>query len=455
MRVIDRSPAFLRVASEVRSSTPVPYACLVTRFLSRYLSIHQNRQGIPRCLAQTDSDEGADNLRYDASSRAIRGTSLPQRTVLIVDDNPENLTVLGELLCDRYMVRAANSGARALQLASQTPLPDLILLDIMMPGMSGYEVLERLRETELTRGIPVIFTTAMDADEDEQRGIVLGAVDYITKPLRPAIVLARVHAHLELKMARDRLQRMNESLEAEVSRRMHENFVIQEVTIRALARLAETRDNETGNHILRTQHYVHALALRARAHPRFAPELDEKSISLISRSAPLHDIGKVGIPDSVLLKPGRLTAEEWEVMKTHARLGAEAISRAEADAFEPVKFLEYAKQIARHHHERWDGAGYPDGLVGEAIPLSARIMAIADVFDALISRRVYKQAFSFDEARTIMAEQGGKQFDPDLLAAFVEGFDEFCDIARQLPDHVDALEPAPAPEPVSAAAGAA
>jgi putative two-component system response regulator len=374
---------------------------------------------------------------------------LHKHTILIVDDNPENLTVLGELLCERYMVRAANSGARALQLATQDPLPDLILLDIMMPGISGYEVLERLQQSPALRGIPVIFTTAMNAEEDEQRGIVLGAVDYLTKPLKPAIVLARVSAHIELKLARDRLQHVNESLEVEIARRMRENLTIQEVTIRALARLAETRDNETGNHILRTQHYVHALALRASRHPRFAGELDEQTIALIAKSAPLHDIGKVGIPDQVLLKVGKLTPDEWEIMKTHAAKGADAICRAEADTSEPVKFLDYAKQVARHHHERWDGSGYPDGLAGEAIPLAARLMALADVFDALISKRVYKQAFNFDEAFRIMAAQGGKHFDPDLLAAFIEGFDEFCDIARQHPDGVERGTPQPDTAPGS------
>lgn len=366
---------------------------------------------------------------------------MPRQTILIVDDNPENLMVLGELLRDHYKVRAANSGARALQLAATAPLPDLILLDVMMPQMSGYEVLEQLGAAPETRDIPVIFTTAMTSTEDEQRGLVLGAVDYITKPLRPAIVLARVHTHLELKLARDRLRSSNNHLEGEVARRMHENTVIQDVSIRALARLAETRDNETGNHILRTQNYVRALALRMRLHPRFAAQLDERSISLIAKSAPLHDIGKVGIPDRVLLKPGKLTPDEWEIMKTHAKLGAEAISRAEADMHEPIKFLLYAKQVAMHHHERWDGSGYPDGLVGDAIPVAARLMAVADVFDALISPRVYKPAFSVEKARTIMAEQRGRHFDPDLLDSFLDGFDEFCAIAREHPDEHPAEEP--------------
>jgi putative two-component system response regulator len=356
------------------------------------------------------------------------------RCVLIVDDNPQNLTVLGELLCQHYKVRAANSGRRALELAAQHPLPDLVLLDVMMPGMSGYEVLEQLRADPRTRDIPVIFTTAMNAAEDEQRGLVMGAVDYITKPLRPAIVLARVHTHLELKRARDLLRRDKSLLEVELAQRLRENQVIQDVSIRALARLAETRDNETGNHILRTQHYVHSLAQRARAHPRFAAALDEHTVELMAKSAPLHDIGKVGIPDHVLLKPGRLDAAEWDVMKTHARLGAEAIERAVADTHQPVRFLSFAHDIALHHHERWDGAGYPDGLSGDAIPLAARLMAVADVFDALISQRVYKPAMSFEAARDIMQAQRGKHFDPDLLDLFLDGFEDFCAIARRHPD---------------------
>jgi putative two-component system response regulator len=363
---------------------------------------------------------------------------VPQKTILIVDDNPENLTVLGEMLCDRYKVRAANSGERALQLASQAPVPDLILLDVMMPNLSGYQVLEQLSQASDTRDIPVIFTTAMNAVEDEQRGLVLGAVDYITKPLRPAILLARVHTHLELKAARDRLRLDNAWLEAEVARRMRENALIQEVTIRALARLAETRDNETGNHILRTQEYVHALALRVCRQPRFAGELNDYNISLIAKSAPLHDIGKVGIPDRILLKPGKLTPDEWAIMKTHARLGADAIARAETDTQQSMKFLNFAKQVALHHHERWDGSGYPDGLAGEGIPLAARLMAVADVFDALISRRVYKEPMGFEQVRVVMAAERGKHFDPDLLDAFIEGYDEFCAIALRRPDEAAA-----------------
>jgi len=359
---------------------------------------------------------------------------LPYPSLLIVDDNPENLTVLGELLRGHYKVRAANSGQRALQLAAQRPLPDLILLDVMMPGMSGYDVLSQLRANAETRDIPVIFVTAMNAVEDEERGLSLGAVDYIAKPLRPAIVLARVRTHIELKRARDRLQIDNTWLETEISQRLHENQVIQDVTIRALARLAETRDNETGYHILRTQSYVLALGRRAAAAGLFPGQLDEHQLSLMAKSAPLHDIGKVGIPDRVLLKPGKLTADEWTLMKTHAKLGADAIARAVADMPEPVEFLACAQQIAMHHHERWDGSGYPEGLAGNKIPLSARLMALADVFDALISRRTYKEPIGFAEVHRIMAEQGGRHFDPDLLALFLDGYEEFCEIARRFPD---------------------
>ena len=359
-------------------------------------------------------------------------------TVLIVDDNAENLTVLGELLRDHYRVRAANSGRAALQAAARAPRPDLILLDVMMPGMNGYEVIEALRADAATRDIPVIFTTAMGATEDEERGLVLGAVDYLTKPLRPAIVLARVRTQLDLKHARDALQLDNVALEREVSRRVRENQHLQEVALRALARLAETRDNETGNHILRTQATVERLARLVRTQPEFAGELDERSIELISMSAPLHDIGKVGIPDRVLLKPGKLDADEWTLMKTHARLGADAIGRAVADTHQPAGFLDYAHQIALHHHERWDGSGYPDGLAGPAIPLPARLMAIADVFDALLSRRVYKEAMPIDEVQRIMSAESGRHFDPALLACFLEHFDEFCALARRFPDEVGA-----------------
>ncbi len=364
---------------------------------------------------------------------------MPQPTVLVVDDVPENLTVLGELLCDEYTVRAANSGPAALHLARVSPQPDLILLDVMMPGMDGYQVIERLRADPATRHIPVICVTALDDTAEEERGLRLGAADYITKPLKPRVVLARVRSQIELKRARDRLSDQNAFLEAEVARRMRENQLVQDAGILALARLAETRDSETGNHLLRTQEYVRRLAQELRHHPRFAGALDDHSIELLAKSAPLHDIGKVGIPDHILLKPGRLDRDEWEVMKTHAQIGAESIERAERDADHPIEFLAVAKQIARHHHERWDGLGYPDGLAGDAIPLAARLMALADVFDALISKRVYKAAFPYAQARDMIAASSGKHLDPVVVDAFVSDFAAFCDIAERHADSDDAV----------------
>lgn len=299
----------------------------------------------------------------------------------------------------------------------------------MMPEMDGYDVLAELRADRLTRTIPVIFITAMDDTKDEEKGLALGAVDYITKPIRPAIVLARVKAQLELKNARDILSDHNAYLEKEVARRMAENSLIQEVSIHALARLAETRDPETGNHLRRTQEYVRTLARALQSHPRFSSYLDEHTIEALARSAPLHDIGKVGIPDSILLKAGKLTPEEWSIMKTHAELGAHAIAQAEADAEKPVEFLRIAKEIAHYHHEKWDGSGYPLGLAGNDIPISARLMALADVFDALSCARVYKPAFPLEEARRMIVEGSGSHFDPDVVAAFVREFEHFKRIA--------------------------
>ncbi len=352
-----------------------------------------------------------------------------QPTILIVDDTPENLSVLGELLQPNYRVRAANSGLRALQIARSTPQPELILLDVMMPAMDGFQVLAALLADPTTRHIPVIFVTAMDGTDDEERGLDCGAVDYITKPIRPAIVLARVRTQLELKQARDLLRDHNSFLEAEVTRRMGENQLIQEVSIHALARLAETRDPETGNHLRRTQEYVRTLALGLKDHPRFADYLDAGTIDALAKSAPLHDIGKVGIPDHILLKPGKLTAEEWAIMKTHAELGSKAIEQAISDAEQPVEFLGIAMQIAHYHHEKWDGSGYPAALQGDDIPIAARLMALADVFDALISKRVYKDAFSFDAARNIITEGRGAHFDPDVVDTFLHQFETFRAIA--------------------------
>lgn len=351
-------------------------------------------------------------------------------TILLVDDNSDNLDVLAGLLQPFYKIFAANTGAGALRVAARTPIPDLILLDIMMPGLDGFDVLARLREDPVTRKIPVVFITALSDSVNELRGLALGAADYITKPFQPQLVLSRVRGQIEAKQARDWMKNQNALLKAEVDRRMIENDLTQQVSIRALPHLAETRDPETGNHILRTQGYVRQLATRLKGHPRFAAVLSHHYIDLLARSAPLHDIGKVGIPDHILLKPGKLTADEWEVMKTHARQGSDAIENAEQDIAQPLAFLLLAKEIARWHHEKWDGSGYPDGLAGDAIPLSARLMAIADVFDALISRRVYKPAMDYHEVRKIIADGRGQHFDPDITDEFLAGFSDFTAIAE-------------------------
>ena len=369
-------------------------------------------------------------LTEECRPATFRRRSTDDEIILIVDDMPENLSVLGELLHGAgYHVKVATNGLTALNLANQQPRPSLILLDVMMPEMDGHEVLRQLRSNINTREIPVIFLTAMNSDDDEERAFGEGIADYITKPLKPALALARVRSQLLVRQARSWLQDQNLALEAEVKRRMLENDLIQAVSIRALAHLAETRDNETGAHIQRTQSYIRLLATRLTDHPRFATTLNNKYIEVLSRSAPLHDIGKVGIPDHILLKPEKLTPDEWVIMKTHTTIGSDAIALAERDIDTSVEFLRQAKEIARSHHERWDGTGYPDGLAGDAIPLSARLMAIADVFDALISKRVYKPAITFSEVYRIMQEGRDKHFDPDIIDNFLAGYKEFEAIA--------------------------
>ncbi|MEY3289186.1 MAG: hypothetical protein RLZZ419_1428 [Pseudomonadota bacterium] len=355
-------------------------------------------------------------------------------TILIIDDAPESLTVLSELLRRKYRVLATTNGENGYRIASSQPKPDLILLDIMMPDMDDYNVLKTLRDNPATRDIPVIFLTAFTNTGDEERSLQLGAADYITKPIIPATVMARVHTQLKAKLARDWMKYQNATLEAEFALRMTENNLIQHISTQALARLAETRELETGNQILRTKHYVQRLANGLAQHPRFAATLTNNYIDLLSRSTPLHDIGKIGVPDHILRKPGKLKPDEWAIMQTHARLGSDAIELAEQDIDIHLDFLPLAKEIALWHHEKWDGSGYPDGLIHDGIPISARLMAIADVFDALISARTYKHAIPYIEARDIIESERGKHFDPDITNAFLGGFDDFVAIAERYPD---------------------
>ncbi|WP_338847856.1 two-component system response regulator [Massilia sp. W12] len=354
--------------------------------------------------------------------------------ILIVDDVPENIDLLREVLEGNYRTKIAINGERALKIAFSETRLDLILLDIMMPGMSGYEVCMALKANPATRDIPVIFVTAMSEVDDEAKGLEMGAVDYITKPISPPIVQARIKTQLAAKRVNDFLRDQNKFLEHEIEKRTREIQALQDVTIHTIASLAETRDSDTGNHIRRTSNYVKALAHKLRLHPRFGYFLDDKTIELLYKSAPLHDIGKVGIPDRILLKPGRFEPHEFEIMKTHTTLGRDAISAAERDLGMEVDFLKYAKEIAYSHQEKWDGSGYPQGLRGDAIPISARLMAVADVYDALISRRVYKEGMSHAQAAAIIAEGRGKHFDPDIVDAFMEIQQEFQDIALRYAD---------------------
>ncbi|WP_374602476.1 two-component system response regulator [Niveibacterium sp.] len=318
-------------------------------------------------------------------------------TVLIVDDSADNLDLLSAVLKDEYRVKVANSGERALrQIYSDAP-PDLILLDVMMPGMSGHEVCRRLKANPDRRRIPVIFVTAMDAAEDEEFGLSLGAVDYITKPISPAIVRARVRTHLALYDQTQELERM-------VAQRTGELSESRRQLIGCLARAAEFRDNETGNHVMRMSQSARLIAL--------AYGLGPATAELILMAAPMHDIGKIGIPDNILLKPGPLDPQEWATMKLHATIGAEIIGIHDDD------LLRAARSIALSHHEKWDGSGYPAGLAGEAIPIEGRVVAIADVFDALMSVRPYKPAMSLDEALAYIRGQSGRHFDPAVVAAF-------------------------------------
>jgi putative two-component system response regulator len=363
-----------------------------------------------------------------------------QPSILIVDDERMNINVLVELLKADYRTLVAKDGEQALKRAVSEPRPDLILLDVMMPEMDGHEVCRRLKADPVTADIPVIFVTAMSDSGNETTGFGLGAVDYITKPISPPVVKARVKTHLINLQARRFVEERNQLLEEMVAERTRELAVTQDVTILSMAALAETRDPETGNHIRRTQSYVRALAIALRDHPRFRDGLDEKSIELLYKSAPLHDIGKVGVPDHILLKPGKLTADEFEEMKQHPRIGRDAILAAEkalaASNIAPstASFLRFAREIAYAHQEKWDGSGYPLGLKGDDIPLSARLMALADVYDALISRRVYKPAFSHEEAAGILRAGRGNHFDPDVVDAFDAIEDEFRAIAGRFAD---------------------
>lgn len=372
--------------------------------------------------------------------------------ILVADDQLENLLILEEVLGDQYEVRAVTDGGQVLSYLAGGGKADLILLDVLMPVLDGFETCKRLKGKPDTWDIPVVFLTSLDSAADEAHGLSLGAEDFIHKPLSPPVVLARVRNHLNLARVTRLLRDRNENLERlvaertrdilrqseELVRRKHQLIASQSATIMAFCSLAEARDNETGNHIRRTQHYIRALAEHLATHPRFASQLDEETINLLFKSAPLHDVGKVAIPDAVLCKPGPLTPEEWTVMRRHCEFGRDAIALAEKElAIGGDSFLSQAKEIAYSHHERWDGNGYPQGLAGEEIPMSARLMAVADVYDALISRRVYKPPLPHEQAVDLIAKARGTHFDPDVADAMLALADVFREIAQRFADLPD------------------
>jgi putative two-component system response regulator len=354
---------------------------------------------------------------------------MKKQTILIVDDAPENIELLNLILSNEYRITVALNGERALEIAANpADLPDLILLDVMMPGIDGYEVCRQLKTRDSTRKIPVIFVSALSEPVDEAKGLGLGAVDYLSKPVTAPIVRARVKTHLIL-------HDQKRALEEKVAERTAELAHTQDVTIIGFATLAEFRNQETGSHIMRTQHYVRLLAQYLMIHHRFSAILNHESINMLYKSAPLHDIGKIAVPDRILLKPGKLTPEEFEEIKLHTVYGRDALLRAE-QALGNVKstFLSIAKEIAYTHHEKWDGSGYPQGLAGDDIPISGRLMALADVYDALTSKRVYKEAYFHEKAAEMIQDERGKHFDPDIVDAFLDMGDVFRNIAHNIVD---------------------
>lgn len=351
-------------------------------------------------------------------------------TILVVDDTKENIHILYSLL-EEYDIAIAKNGAKAIEIA-KTGQIDLILLDVVMPEMDGYEVCKILKKDDKTKNIPVMFLTAKEDVSDEIRGLELGAVDYISKPFNPLLVKQRVKNQLLLKEASNILHSQKQYLKNEVEKRTKEIEDIQNITINAMTTLAETRDTDTGNHIIRTTKYTEALCKELAKKEQFKEHMTPENIKKISQSAALHDIGKIGIPDSILLKPCKLSDEEFETMKTHSQIGYEALFNAEQNIQNPESsFLHYAKDIARSHHEKYNGKGYPQGLSGEEIPLVARIMALADVYDALVSKRVYKNAISHEKALSIIKSESGEHFDPNIVEAFLNIEKEFIEITSR------------------------
>ena len=353
----------------------------------------------------------------------IKMSSAPPN-VLIVDDAPANLELLAEILRERGIEpRPVLSGKLAIMAAQADP-PDLILLDINMPEMNGFEVYARLKEDAAFKDIPVIFITALMEMADKLKAFSMGAVDYVTKPFQAEEVCARVETHLRLRKLQRDMATYNNHLEELVQEKIREISRSQMATIFALAKLAESRDSDTGQHLERVQALSRILACELRSMPPYSGIITDHYLENLYQAAPLHDIGKVGIPDAILLKPGKLSPAEFDEMKRHTGFGAETLKSVQAE-YPGNSFIEMGIDIAQSHHEKFDGSGYPFGLKGEAIPLSASIVALADVYDAMRSKRPYKSALSHVEATDFITQSGGKHFNPHIVAAFIRRSGDF------------------------------
>ncbi|AGX87610.1 HD-GYP domain-containing protein [Candidatus Symbiobacter mobilis] len=358
-------------------------------------------------------------------------------TILAVDEDAGRLEALQTFLADGYSVLLAGRYDMAWDMARAPRAPDLLLLAIPESCGAALALCKQLQQSLSTRSMPII--ALVPGTELGRMALEAGAADYLPQPVCPSLLRVRVQTQLALRRAQERLRDRDGAVGREVQRRVIESGATEDVTIFATASLAETRDADTTNHLCRTQRYVRALAWKLSTHPRFVAFLTVEMIALLFRAVPLHDIGKAGIPDRILLKPGKLTAEEFEVMKTHTTLGRDAIARAQHLFGYDARFLQVCKEIALSHQEKWNGTGYPHGLQGDAIPIAARLMAIADVYDALISERVYKAAMPHEEAVQVIAAASGRHFDPDVIEAFLALQDSFRAIAISFADSAEEL----------------
>lgn len=379
------------------------------------------------------------------SKAEMIGRASVRRKIWVIDGDADHLGTLVPVLAEYYQVQTAMDGKQALEQIRLEP-PDLILLAVRMPGLDGHSVCRRLKADELTQHIPVIFINNLSTSQVETVSLGLGAVDYLTRPVQPTVLLSRVHSHLTQALTARSLRMHNQVLECEIAKHSHQITAMQDVTILAMASLSETRDTDTANHLRRTQNYVRLLATYMRDQPGYAEYLRGDMVNILYRCAPLHDIGKVGIPDRILLKAGRYTPDEYELMKRHTTLGRDALARVQSlgDSAvqllaEPADFFETAKELVYSHHEKWDGSGYPQGLKGNAIPISARLMSIADVYDALISPRVYKAPMAHAKAQHLIEQGRGTFFAPEIVDAFVALAEEFQAVAWRYADSQNEL----------------